>query len=77
LYRDLDKARVQGPVAMEECLEGRLFGDPKASNALLVFLSTTMVGCSRGVAIREAARAQEDEEWGLDALDEEAREGEG
>jgi ribonuclease HI len=77
LYRDLAKARVQGPTAMEECPEGRLFGDSKATKALLEFLATTAVGCSRGEAIQEVERAQKDEEWGLEVLDEEGRDGEG
>jgi hypothetical protein len=77
MYSNLAKARVQCPTAAEDCPEGRLFGDPNASSALLRFLATTSIGCSRDKAIQEAERALRDEEWGLEALDEEACEGEG
>ena len=77
MYRALARVRVQAPTAVEDCLEGRLFGDPKATGALLEYLATTAIGCPRGEAARTAERAQADDEWGIEALDDEEREGEG
>ena len=71
LYRALARARVQAPTATEDCPEGRLFGDPKATGALLEFLATTAIGCPRGEAARTAEKARADDEWGIEALDEE------
>jgi len=77
LYRALARARVQAPTTVEDCPEGRLFGDPKATGALLELLATTAIGCPRGEAARTAERAQADDEWGIEALDNEEQEGEG
>ena len=54
-----------------------MFGGLKATGPLLEFLATTAVGCPRGEAALEAQRAQQDEEWGMDVLEEGEREGEG
>jgi hypothetical protein len=57
----------------EDHPEGRLLGDPKASKALLQFLRETKVGClpgGRTITTRE-------DNWGLDALNEAERDGEG
>jgi hypothetical protein len=70
LYRALAKAQVQPPARAEDCPEGRLFGDPKASKPLLDFLTTTAVGCRRGGAERVVREAQKDDEWGLEGLEE-------
>ena len=68
---------VQAPTAMEDHPEGRLFGDPKATRALLEFLATTAIGSPQGEAAKIAKRAQVDDELGIEALDDEEREGEG
>ncbi|KAL1978971.1 hypothetical protein VTN96DRAFT_7859 [Rasamsonia emersonii] len=54
----------------EEYPEGRLFGNPKASRALLQFLADTTIGCPRGDQARAVDRAHRDDEWGLEALEE-------
>jgi ribonuclease HI len=77
LLRELDKAGVPQPSAMEEHPESRLLGNAKASRALLNFLTTTTVGCFEGEADRAATRARADDEWGLAELEEEERRGEG
>ena len=71
LYRALARARVQAPTAAEDYPEGRLFGDLKATGALLEFLANTAIGCPQGEAVRTAERARADDEWGIEALDEE------
>lgn len=76
LYKALAKAKAQAPSAAEDCPGGRLFGDPKATKALLEFLATTAVGCPRGEPAGTAERAQADDNWGIEVLDEEEREGE-
>ena len=73
MYRALARAQVQAPTAVEDYLEGRLFGDPKATGALLEFLATTAIGCPQGGAVRTVERARVDEEWGIEALDEEGQ----
>jgi len=62
LYRALARAQVQAPTTIEDCPEGRLFGDPKATRALLELLATTAIGCLWGEAARTAERAQADNE---------------
>ena len=64
-------------VILQHFLEGRLFGNPKATKALLNFLANTSIGCPRGEEARTAERAQADDEWGIEVLDNEEREGEG
>lgn len=61
----------------EDHPEGRLLGDPKATKAILQFLADTTVGCPLGEAARAAERTWKDDEWGLAALEEAEREGEG
>lgn len=41
LYRALDRARVTRPSAEEDCPEGRLLRESKATAAILEFLATT------------------------------------
>ena len=77
LYRALARARVQSPTAAEDCPEGRLFGDPKATGPLLEFISTTAIGCRRDETVWAAEMVRQDDEWGLEELEEEEREGEG
>ncbi|KKA22183.1 hypothetical protein T310_3782, partial [Rasamsonia emersonii CBS 393.64] len=77
LYRALTKARVALPTMAEDHPEGRLLGDPKATKAILQFLADTTVGCPLGEAARAAERTRKDDEWGLAALEEAEREGEG
>jgi hypothetical protein len=60
---DLIRARVQYPTDTEDAPEGRLFGDQKATKALLNFIATTEVGMGRGEGIREAERTRRDDEW--------------
>jgi hypothetical protein len=61
----------------EEYPEGRLFGNPKASRALLQFLANTTVGCPQGDHARTADRARRNDEWGIQTLEEAERDGEG
>jgi hypothetical protein len=65
LYRALDRAGVIRPSAAEECLEGRLLGEPKA----------TALPQDHHLALAE--RARRDDEWGLEDLEEAERIGEG
>ncbi|KAJ5559554.1 hypothetical protein N7513_001953 [Penicillium frequentans] len=76
LYRALDRARVTRPSAVEDCPEGRLFGDPKATAALLEFLSTTQVARASNYDQTMAERARRDDEWGLEDLEGLERSGE-
>ena len=73
----LIRAPVQYPTTAKDVPEGRLFGEQKATRALLNFIATTEVGMRRGEGIREAERARRDDEWGLGDLDEEEQVGEG
>ena len=76
LRGDLIRARVQYPTAAEEAPEERLFGNKKATKALLTYIANTEIGLRRGHALRELERIRKDNEWGIEALEEE-REGEG
>ncbi|KAJ5453717.1 uncharacterized protein N7458_004673 [Penicillium daleae] len=76
LYRALDRAGVARPSAAEECPEGRLLGEPKATAAILQFLSTTKVALPRYHHQALAERARRDDERGLEDLEAE-RTGEG
>jgi ribonuclease HI len=76
LYRALGQAKVALPTAAEDHPEGRILGDPRATKAVLQFLTDTTIGTQRGVD-QALNRANADDEWGLDALDEEDRGGEG
>ena len=65
------------PTAAEEYPQGRLLGEPKATRALLQFLANTSVALSQGHLQQAMERARKDEEWGLEALEEASRTGEG
>ncbi|QKX64369.1 uncharacterized protein TRUGW13939_11543 [Talaromyces rugulosus] len=74
LYAGLAKAGVKAPQDSEQCPKARLFQDPKATTALLAFIG----------AIREREdnqqtweQAYKTDNWGIEALDEGEREGEG
>lgn len=77
LYRDLELDGVMRPTAAEEHPQGRLLGEPRATRALLQFLASTSVALPRAHLQRTAERAQRDDEWGLEALEEAIRTGEG
>ncbi|KAL2008088.1 hypothetical protein VTN00DRAFT_8070 [Thermoascus crustaceus] len=77
LYQALDRAGVARPTAAEDHPEGRLLGDPKATKALLQFLADTTVGCPPGDLAQAAERARKDDEWGLEALEEAEKIGDG
>ena len=75
MFKALRKAGVELPSA-EEAAEIRLFGNPKATKAILNFLAETTVACPQGTE-REAARIQRDNERDLEALIEAEETGEG
>jgi len=77
LYKDLELDRVMRPTAAEEHPQGRLLGEPKATRVLLQFLASTSVALLRAHLQRMAERARRDDEWGLEALEEVIRTGEG
>ena len=77
LYRDLELDGAMRPTAAEEHPQGRLLGEPRATKALLQFLASTSVALPRAHLRRTAERAQKDDEWGMDALEEAIRTGEG
>ena len=51
--------------------------EPKATRALLQFLANTCVALPQGYLQRAVERARKDKEWGLEALAEAVRTGEG
>lgn len=65
------------PSAGEDCPEARLLGEPKATAAILEFLSTTEVGQVSNYNQAVVERAQPQDEWGLKDLEELERAGEG
>ena len=65
------------PTAAEEHPQGRLLIEPRATRALLQFLANTNVALPRTHLQRTAERSRRDEEWGLEALEEASRTGEG
>src|SRR4029077_8482229 len=75
MAKALRKAGVNMPSA-ENTPEERLLGDPRATKAILGFLTETTVACPQGEE-REASRTQREDEWGLEALVEAERAGEG
>jgi hypothetical protein len=77
LQKDLLKARVQFPTAAEDSPAGRLFGDQRATKALLKFISATGIGCRRDEERQNAERVQKDNNWRIEMLEEEERVGEG
>ena len=76
LYKALQKVNVTLPTAAEDHPEGRLLGDPRATKAILQFLSDTTIGAPGGEA-QALDRARADDELGLEALEEAERGGEG
>ena len=74
LYATLAKEGVEAPKDSEQCPEARLFQDPKATNALLVFIGAIREQEDGRQAVEQAYRT---DEWGIEALDEGEREGEG
>lgn len=77
LYRALERAGVAKPSAAENHPAGRLLGEPKATKLLLEFLSDTNIALSGGHAQQVAEQAVKDDKWGLEALEEAERTGEG
>ena len=65
------------PTAAEEHPQGRLLGEPRATKALLQFLASTSVALPRAHLQQTAERAQRDDDWGLEALEEAINTGEG
>ena len=65
------------PTTAEEYPQGRLLGEPKAMRALLQFLASTSIALPRAHLQQTAERARRDDEWGLEALEEAVRTGEG
>jgi len=65
------------PSAAEKHPQGRLLGEPRATRALLQFLANTSVALPRTHLQRTAERARRHDEWGLEALREAIRTGEG
>jgi len=65
------------PTTAEEYPQGRLLGEPKATRALLQFLASTSIGLPRAHLRQTAERARRDDEWGLEALEEAVKRGEG
>ena len=63
------------PAAAEDHPEGRILGDPRATRAILQFLSDTAIGVPRGED-QVLDRARADNEWGLEALEEAEQAGE-
>jgi ribonuclease HI len=77
LYKTLTKAGVARPTLAEEHPRGRLLGDPRASKAILQFLRDTTIGYAPTEAVQAMERTRRDDEWGLEALEEAERHGEG
>jgi len=65
------------PTAAEEHPQGQPLGEPRATRALLQFLASTSVALSRAHLQRAAEKARRDDKWGLEALEEAIRTGEG
>ena len=65
------------PTTAEEYPQGRLLGEPRATRALLRFLASTSIALPRAHLQRMAERAQRDDQWGMEVLEEAVRTGEG
>ena len=74
LYAALVEARVETPRISEQSPEARLFEDPKATKALLAFIEAIREKEDYRQAEEQACRA---DNWGIEALDEDERDGEG
>ena len=75
-YKALQEVNVALPTAAEDYPAGRLLGDLRATKAVLQFLGDTTIGAPRGEA-QALDRARAEDEWGLEALEEAERGGEG
>jgi hypothetical protein len=71
-----DFSPVALPTAAEDYPEGRLLRDPRATKAILQFLSGTTIGAP-GRKAQALDRAHADGEWGLEALEDAVGDGEG
>ena len=67
LLRSLRDAGAPGPATGEAHPEVRLFGDPRATPAILQFLRDTGMGARPPRAAQDEARRQD--EWGWEALE--------
>ncbi|QKX60782.1 uncharacterized protein TRUGW13939_07928 [Talaromyces rugulosus] len=74
LYAGLAEAGVKAPQDSEQCPEARLFQDPKATTALLAFIGAIREREDNQQAWEQAYKT---DNWGIEALDEGEREGEG
>ena len=72
LYKDLETDGVMRPTTAEEYPQGRLLG-----RALLQFLASTSIALPQAYLQRTAEMARRNDEWGLEALEEAVRTGEG
>ena len=73
-YAGLAEAGVRAPQDSEQSPETRLFQDPKATKALLAFIGAIREREDNKQAWEQAYRT---DNWGIEALDEGEREGEG
>ncbi|OJD21244.1 hypothetical protein ACJ73_07416 [Blastomyces percursus] len=74
LFKALDEAKIIRPGPTEEAPEARLFADRKATKALLEYIGAITAQRSEQQAAEEALRA---DCWGIEAMEEGDREGEG
>ncbi|QKX53974.1 uncharacterized protein TRUGW13939_01054 [Talaromyces rugulosus] len=74
LYAGLAEAGVKALQDSEQCPEARLFQDPKATTALLAFIGAIREREDNQQAWEQAYKT---DNWGIEALDEGEREGEG
>ena len=77
LRGDLTRSKIQYPSTSEDHPEGRLFGNWKATKAILTLIASTEIGMRHGEWLQAAERARKDNEYGIERLDEEERVGEG
>ena len=69
------KAKVALPTIAEDHPNRRIFGDPRATKAILQFLTDTTIGTRRG-ADQALYRTNTGDKWGLAALEEMGRDSE-
>ncbi|QKX60779.1 uncharacterized protein TRUGW13939_07925 [Talaromyces rugulosus] len=74
LYAGLAETGVKAPQDSEQCPKARLFQDPKATTALLAFIEAIKERENNQQAWEQAYKT---DNWGIKALDEGEREGEG
>ena len=77
LYKDLETDGVTRPNTAEEYPQGQLLGEPRATRTQLQFLAITSIALPRAHLQQTAERTQRDDNWGMDALEEAIRTGEG